>query len=410
MTSETTTIKRAQCPSCDHKGKRVSPVTLRALLKEPYASGFAHGEHSCCSPDGNGNTGCQPITGDTGWRFCDSPDCDVVYFSEEGDATFTKSQLSVLVGVKEKTGERPLCYCFKHSVASIKDELATTGTLHALDDIRAKMKERGCRCETENPSGSCCLGSVAKGIKIAKEELKKNDSGNPALPVAAATNVAAIERAGNKGETIAKVGTIVSAIMASACCWLPLVLFAVGVSGAGIASALEAYRPLFMTITFGFLGTAFYLTYRTGRNSASGENDCCATESIGEACCATVGKRRLNMITMNKLMLWGVTVLAVAFLFFPSYVEAILGSDGTSVTENMNQAVIKVEGMTCKGCSAVLAKAIKTVPGVLAVEVNYEKGEAIIGTEICCPIPTDDLLTAIEAAGYSAVLIEHSTE
>ena len=46
----------------------------------------------------------------------------------------------------------------------------------------------------------------------------------------------------SKGEKIAKIGTLLSAIMASACCWLPLVVLAIGVSGAGIAATLEAYR------------------------------------------------------------------------------------------------------------------------------------------------------------------------
>ena len=66
----------------------------------------------------------------------------------------------------------------------------------------------------------------------------------------------------SRGELVAKIGTVVSAIMASSCCWLPVLLLAVGVSGAGIASTLQAYRPVFMGVTFGFLGMAFYFTYR----------------------------------------------------------------------------------------------------------------------------------------------------
>ena len=79
-------------------------------------------------------------------------------------------------------------------------------------------------------------------------------------------------------EKIAKVGTLVSAIMASSCCWLPLVLLAVGVSGAGIAATLEAYRPLFMVVTFGFLGAAFYFTYRPPKAGVGDGDACSATE------------------------------------------------------------------------------------------------------------------------------------
>jgi copper chaperone CopZ len=238
------------------------------------------------------------------------------------------------------------------------------------------------------------LGSVAKGIKTVQAELgiRESDTGKSATSP---------KPSGNKGETIAKVGTLVSAIMASACCWLPLLLLAVGVSGAGIAAALEEYRPYFMVITFGFLGAAFYYTYRPKKTTETATgHDCCAAEPAGgEDCCAT-GNGRFNMKAMNKIMLWGVTVMAILFLFFPSYVGAFLGGEGNTVTDNMNRAVFKVEGMTCEGCSAIAAKAIRAVPGVLAVEVNYEKGEAIVGTEICCPVPTEQILAALEKSGY----------
>lgn len=174
MNVQTAAETRVLCPACGKKGKRVSRVTLRALLKEEYAEGIAAPGHSCCDTAGNGQSGCNPASGDTGWRFCDSADCNVVYFAEQNGTTFTKSQLRVAVGVKEKTGERPLCYCFGHSVASIKEELRTNRQFRALEDIRRKMKDPGCRCEVANPSGSCCLGGVAEGIKMAQEELKRN--------------------------------------------------------------------------------------------------------------------------------------------------------------------------------------------------------------------------------------------
>lgn len=392
MTIESTTAKRLECPFCDKTAKRVNTVTLGALLSDEFAQQFKADGQSCCAADGDG---CASVQGDTDWRFCDSSDCDVVYFSEDSDTTFTKSQVKVAVGVKETTGERPLCYCFKHSVASIKVELRTSGTSTAPEDIRAKMKDPGCRCETENPSGSCCLGSVSKGIKIAQAEfgIGDSDTEKPAPPA---------KSSGNKGGKIATVGTLVSAIMASACCWLPLVLLAVGVSGAGIAATLEEYRPYFMVITFGFLSAAFYYTYRPKKSAETGSgHDCCAAEPAGVEDCCVPGNGRFNMMAMTKVMLWGVTVMAVVFLLFPSYVGAFLGGDGKTVTDNMNRAVIKVEGMTCEGCSAIVAKAIRTAPGVLAVEVNYEKGEAVVGTEICCPVPTKEILAAISDAGYS---------
>lgn len=170
MSIATRTQARLICPSCGTKGKRVKLATLRALLKEEFAHEIGGGEQASRDAKSNGGPGCLPLGADTGWRFCDSRECDVVYFSETGNRTFRKSHLQVAVGVKEKTGDRPLCYCFGHSVASIKEELRAKRRSDAFADIRAKMKkDPGCRCETENPSGACCLGSVTKGIQIAKK-------------------------------------------------------------------------------------------------------------------------------------------------------------------------------------------------------------------------------------------------
>ena len=132
-------------------------------------------------------------------------------------------------------------------------------------------------------------------------------------------------------------GTIVSAIIASSCCWLPPILLLMGISSAGMFKAFESYRYLFTAVTFGFLGMAFYFTYRP-RRAAAGVEDCCAP----------TGKRRFNMMAMNKVMLWGVTVMAVVFLFFPNYVSGLF-ADKKVVTDDMQQCMLVIEGMHCEG-------------------------------------------------------------
>lgn len=380
----TITATATDCPKCGKKGKTVKPVTLRALLNDEYVARVSGSEESNCE------SGCSPSNGSTGWRFCDSPECDVVYFGEENGVTFTKHQLKVTVGVKEMAGERPLCYCFGHSVATITSELRLKGQSDALTDIRQKMKDPGCSCEVTNPSGSCCLGTVAKGIETAKAEL---------------TPTATIVSSGNKAETITKIGTVLSAIMASSCCWLPLVLLAFGVSGAGIAGALEVYRPLFIVLTFGFLAAAFYFTYRP-RKSPTTEGNCCST---AHDCCAVPqegAKRRFSMMTMNKVMLWAVTLLAVLFLFFPKYVSFFLASreaesETTAASPLVTKTTITIEGMTCEGCSVALERAIKGVPGVLSAKVDFKNKQGVVSTEACCSFPKDEILKAIEHAGFS---------
>jgi hypothetical protein len=136
------------------------------------------------------------IAADADYFFCDAKGCDVVYFTTDG-RTITKMHLKVAVGVKETAGERALCYCFGHSVVSIKKEFRMKGRSDALEDIRQKMKGPGCACEVMNPSGACCLGTVGKGIDTAKAELNGTSPGR------------------NRAETISKVGTVLSAVVAS---------------------------------------------------------------------------------------------------------------------------------------------------------------------------------------------------
>jgi len=74
----------------------------------------------------------------------------------------------------------------------------------------------------------------------------------------------------------------------------------------------------------------------------------------------------------------------------------------------MNQAVIKVEGMTCEGCSATVAQAIRAIPEVRGVTVSYAKREAIVGTASSQPIPQEPILAALKDAGYGGTFVEAS--
>jgi copper chaperone CopZ len=72
----------------------------------------------------------------------------------------------------------------------------------------------------------------------------------------------------------------------------------------------------------------------------------------------------------------------------------------------VRKTTIIIEGMTCEGCSVALQKAIKGVPSVLSAKVDYKNKQAVVSTEACCPFPKDEILKAIEDAGYSGSVVD----
>ena len=135
------------CPKCKDKGTKVQTITLRSLLKE------------CCQRE---------VERDIPYKFCKNSECEVVYFSSKKGHFFTKDELRVKATLKDAGLDVNVCYCFGHTRQSVLDELKSTGKTNVLDDVKVKMKDPGCFCETSNPQGNCCLGNITAWIKEAK--------------------------------------------------------------------------------------------------------------------------------------------------------------------------------------------------------------------------------------------------
>ena len=58
-------------------------------------------------------------------------------------------------------------------------------------------------------------------------------------------------------------GSLLGAIAASTCCVLPVILFALGISGAWISNlvSLARYKPFFIVLSLVFIGTGFWIVY-----------------------------------------------------------------------------------------------------------------------------------------------------
>lgn len=86
-----------------------------------------------------------------GYYFCSDPECEVVYYGEDG-SIFSTSEVRTEIGIKEIGEDQLVCYCF----GITKQEAKLNQSLKQY--VAEKTKESLCSCESRNPSGRCCLG------------------------------------------------------------------------------------------------------------------------------------------------------------------------------------------------------------------------------------------------------------
>jgi Zinc binding domain len=130
------------CPQTASVGSRVDRQTVKALLTEPALIRLTAGEY----------------------YFCPDAGCEIVYFGCDG-TVFRIADVRVQVWQKLTFGNRPICYCFGESEATIRAELERFGRSSAEERIRQHIAEDRCACEVRNPRGVCCLGDVVTAVK-----------------------------------------------------------------------------------------------------------------------------------------------------------------------------------------------------------------------------------------------------
>jgi copper chaperone CopZ len=240
--------------------------------------------------------------------------------------------------------------------------------------------------------GFSCRMYGASGVPLrewVESAIKEASRGPDCCRSDTETNQHNVSNPGSKGLWAVGV-SVVSAVLASACCWLPLLLIGFGVSAGGVSAAFARVRPLFLGLCAVFLAAGFYLVYF--RKAACAPDGTCAVPDP-------------KFQRFNRAMLWFATVAVAVFVFFPSYAGFLLGERNPSeilAPANMTTRLLRIEGMTCEACASHLAAGLRTVPGVHGVSVDYSAGLATVVVDAASP-PTDDvLLQAVEKVGYKA--------
>jgi copper chaperone CopZ len=194
-------------------------------------------------------------------------------------------------------------------------------------------------------------------------------------------------------EKVGLVAAISTAVLASACCLGPVVLAGLGVGAVAAAQSLESFRPLFLLITFGFLGLGFYFAYRRPEQ-VSCEGEVCSSPRVAR---------------WGRPLLWVATVIVLALAAFPYYYGPLRAAldqpDRPSSIEvspaKLSTVELKVEGMTCSGCAVAVRNALLEIPGVSSASVELETGRATVHFD---PAKTsaNDLIQAVNKTGYKA--------
>ena len=135
------------CPECGKAGKPVQGQTIKSLLSISLRQ-----------------------VQDAQYLFCRTRTCPIVYFSADGEQTFTVQEVRERVYQKEPEAEDVLiCYCFRHTVGELQGaSLEARATI--VDSINAGINAGQCACDLRNPQGSCCLGNVNRRIKQLEQE------------------------------------------------------------------------------------------------------------------------------------------------------------------------------------------------------------------------------------------------
>ncbi len=104
---------------------------------------------------------------------------------------------------------------------------------------------------------------------------------------------------------------IIAAIASAACCILPLILFLFGISGAWIGNltAMEPYRPYFLTVAAITVLFGYWKIYLKKKvNSCERDSYCSMPKSD----------------LINKIMLWISSVIIILVLLYPYIAPVVL--------------------------------------------------------------------------------------
>ena len=185
--------------------------------------------------------------------------------------------------------------------------------------------------------------------------------------------------------------SIFSAVLASSCCIIPLILLGLTLIGlgslglSGISTTVGNLKWFLMPIAIFGLSYSYLRYFKEKKESVS-----CGCEMVGKK--------------TNRILLGVSSVLVLTFLTFSLYPYLFAKEKSATNTElisGLNQTHLKIEGMTCVTCTLTAKKALESVPGVKRVWVGLKEKQAIVDYEPNL-VQEENLVEAVNKVGYKA--------
>lgn len=156
---------------------------------------------------------------------------------------------------------------------------------------------------------------------------------------------------------------ILAALAASSCCIPPVIAAIAGIGGAaGTLSWMEPLRPYLIGLAIIAIGYAWYSHLKPKKD------DDCGCEIEKPKFYQTKG----FLVGITLFAALSITLPYYSGIFYPDSKHEVIISDNS----NLQKTTISIDGMTCDACQHHVNSAINTLPGIVAVNSSYEKGNA----------------------------------
>jgi copper chaperone CopZ len=188
-----------------------------------------------------------------------------------------------------------------------------------------------------------------------------------------------------------KAGTLgaLSAVLASACCGLPLFFVALGLGSLGLGSFLGTYHWYFTGAGAALLAVGWFVFLKErARLRAAGSEIRHAKLTPGLLAVATVAVLGFGGLNVASALGLGSKAREVR--------DAGSGSYG-----ELSQTVLRVEGMTCVTCEWGVEKALGKLEGVVEAKASSSEKKVLVRYE-SGKVTIERMIEAIGSAGYEA--------